>query len=244
MPLPAGFRGRPYSHDRHGRSARLRDDLGRSRIHRAQDRGRARERAGDSRRHRQVLRRGGEGKHGTGGTGRAGPGGPRATARHGERGPGDPPRERDDRPGGRTALERHPYRTVREGVSRAVPRGRRALQPGASAARAKGRHHLAREAHGQAQYRRAPAAAGRAHQDQGAGPGGGPPRFDAADALRRERGHAPAGPLRGRFLRLAEPRLRRIHARPHGALHVAAARHPAGHRPDRAAANRPRSIRR
>ncbi len=40
------------------------------------------------------------------------------------------------------------------------------LRPGAAAARAEGRHHLAREADGEAEHRRAPPAAGRPHQDQ------------------------------------------------------------------------------
>ncbi len=40
------------------------------------------------------------------------------------------------------------------------------VQPGAAAARVEGRHHLAREADGQAEHRRAPPAAGRPHQDQ------------------------------------------------------------------------------
>ncbi len=113
----------------------------------------------------------------------------------------------------REARQRHPHRAVREGVPHPLPRGRRALQPGAAAARIEGRHHLAREADGEAEHRRAPPAAGRAHQDQDAGPRGGPARLDAAHALRRKRRDAPARPLGGRLLRPAAARLRRAHAR-------------------------------
>ena len=135
--------------------------------------------------------------------GRRGRRGPRAPARHGQRSAGDPAGERDDRAGGGEARQRHPHRAVREGVPHPLPRGRRAVQPGAAAARAEGRHHLAREADGQAEHRRAPAAAGRPHQDQDAGARGRPARLDAADAVRRKRGDAPARPLGGRFLRPA-----------------------------------------
>ena len=52
-----------------------------------------------------------------------------------------------------------------------------------------------------------------------AGPRSGPARFDAADAVRRKRGDAPAGPLGGRFLRSAPAGFRRPHAGAHGAFH-------------------------
>ena len=91
---------------------------------------------------------------------------PRTPARHGQRGAGHPPGQRHDRRRHREARQRHPHRAVREGIPRPLPRRRRALQPGAAAARTEGRHHLAPEADGQAEHRRAPPAAGRPHQDQ------------------------------------------------------------------------------
>ena len=86
------------------------------------------------------------------------------------------------------------------------------VQPGTAAARAEGGHHIPPETDGQAEHRRAAAAAGRPHQDQDSGARGGSARFHAADALRRKRGHAAAGPLGGRFLRSAPAGLRRPHA--------------------------------
>ena len=92
--------------------------------------------------------------------------GSRTPARHGERGAGHPPGERHDRAGRREARQRHPHRAVREGIPHPLPHRRRAVQSGDAAARAEGRHHLAPEADGQAEHRRAPPAAGRPHQDQ------------------------------------------------------------------------------
>ncbi len=122
------------------------------------------ERAGHSRRHRPLLhrrrppdRRGGI-RHGRRRR-------PRTSARYGERSARHPAGERHDRAGDREARQRHPHRAVRQGIPHPLPRGRRALQSGAAAARTQGRHHFAPEADGEAQYRRTPASAGRPHQD-------------------------------------------------------------------------------
>ncbi len=66
------------------------------------------------------------------------------------------------------------------------------LQAGQSAEGAEGRDHLAREADGEAEYRRAAAAAGWPHQDQDSRPRSGSSRLDSADALRRKRRYASA----------------------------------------------------
>ena len=105
--------------------------------------------------------------------------------------------------GGGKARQRHPPGAVRKGVPHPLSRGWRALQSGPAAARVEGRHDFARQADGQAQYRRAPPAAGRPHQDQDAGPRSGFARFHVADAVWRKRRDAPARSLGGRFLRSA-----------------------------------------
>ncbi len=58
--------------------------------------------------------------------------------------------------------------------------------------------HLARQDHGQAQHRRAPAGAGRPHRDGGARQGHRSARLDHAHHPRRERGHAHSRPRPGR----------------------------------------------
>ena len=58
--------------------------------------------------------------------------------------------------------------------------------------------HLARQDHGEPQHRRAPAAAGRAHQAARAGQGDRPARVDPADAVRRERRDADPRPVERR----------------------------------------------
>ncbi len=57
VPLPSDEPGRPYHHARDGRSAGCRNHRRRAPLHRSQDQHRARARAGDRRRDRQILRR-------------------------------------------------------------------------------------------------------------------------------------------------------------------------------------------
>ncbi len=74
------------------------------------------------------------------------------------------------------------------------------------AAAAHRRDHLARQDHGPARHRRAPAAAGRPHQDGRARPGGRFPRLHRPVALRRERRAPRARPQRGQLrIRQAGP---------------------------------------
>ena len=120
-----------------------------------------------------------------------------------------------------------------KGVSHPLSRGRRAVQSGPAAARDEGGHDFARQADGQAQYRRAPPAAGRPHQNQDAGPRSGLARLDAAHPVWRKRGYAPARPFGGRFLRFGAAGLRPAHAQSHGTLHVAAAWNFSGYGADR-----------
>ena len=174
---------------------------------------RARARAGDSRRHRQVLRRNAKAD--------------RWKPKSDGAGAGEDLEHLRD-----MASEAPVIRLVNAMIAQAVekrasdihiepfekefriryPRRRRAVQSGAAAARDEGGDHFAPEADGQAEYRRAPSAAGRPHQDQDAGPRSRSARLDAADAVWRKRRHAPARPLGGRFLRSAAAGIRRPHA--------------------------------
>ncbi len=221
VPFPA--RGDPGLHadHRHGRSAGFRDALRGEGLHGPEGAAGAGGRAGDPGRHRQVLRRRGEG--GRGAARRPGriERELRAPARHGQRGAGHPAGECHDRPGRGEARQRHSHRAFRKGIPGPLPRGRSPVQPGVAAAGIESGDHLAGEADGEAQHRRAAPAAGRAHQDQDPGPRDRSARFHAPHALRRERGHAPPGPVGGRLLRSSKAGLRRPHAGPHGAFHRA-----------------------
>ncbi len=103
---------------------------------------------------------------------------------------------------------RHPHRALREPAHRALPHRRRPERGGIAAAPPFRRRHLAREDHGEPGHRRAPAAAGRAHQAAHPGQGDRPARLHRADDARRKRGDA--HPRQGRrAARLRLPRLRR-----------------------------------
>ena len=149
---------------------------------------------GPDRRQHPVARRGaGLGR-------RRAPEGPRLRgARH-------PPREPDPHQGVGVSCLRHPHRALREPAHRALPHRRRAARGRVAAAPAVGRDHLAREDHGLARHRRAPPAAGRAHQAAHPGQGDRPARLHRADDARRERGDA--HPRQGR--RAARLRLARL----------------------------------
>ncbi len=127
------FRCLPMSRDDHTITLAMADpldvetDRSRAPLHRAQNQHRARARAGDRGRDRQILRRIGRARgSGFRVPGRRNVGGSRTPARHGERSAGHPPGERDHRVGGGEARQRHPPGAVRKRVSHPLSRGWRA----------------------------------------------------------------------------------------------------------------------
>ena len=104
---------------------------------------------------------------------------------------------------------RHPHRALREPPHRALPHRRRPERGGIAAAAPFGRRDLARQDHGEPRHRRAPPAAGRAHQAAHPGQGDRPARLHRADDARRER--RDADPRQGR--RAARLRLARVRRR-------------------------------
>ena len=159
-------------------------------------------------------------------------GGRRPPAGHGLRGAGHPPRQPADHPGRRVRRERHPLRAVRGAADRPLPDRRRAARGGVAAEAPAGRDHLARQAHGEDEHRRAPAAPGRPHPRARRRPRDRHPRLDRPDGLRREPRAAPARPL-ARPARPGDARLRRRRLRALRAADRAPLRHAAGHGPDR-----------
>ena len=137
---------------------------------------------------------------------RAGRRGCRAAQGSGERGAGDPAGQSADRAGGRDPCLGRPHRAVSGPAAGALPLRRGAARDRAAAGAAAGRRHLAHQDHGAARHRRAPAAAGRPHQADGARPRDRFPGVDDPLAARREGRAARARPHRRR-VRLREARL-------------------------------------
>ena len=123
----------------------------------------------------------------------------------GERGAGDPPRQPDHRARGGNARQRHSCRAVRGPLARALPLRRCAARGRQPCREAGARDHLAHKDHGQAGHRRAPPAAGWAHQDGGARHGDRFPRLHHSVALRRKGRVARARPQQ-RVVRLRQAR--------------------------------------
>ncbi len=128
---------------------------------------------------------------------KGGPDGPDQHRGPGRQRPGAEALEHGAVAGDQGPRQRLALRALRERVQDSHPCRRGALRDGAAAAAPGLRHHHPHQGHGRPGHRRAAAAPGRPHPPGRGRPSGRPPRQRPAHHVRRERGDAGAGPLRG-----------------------------------------------